>query len=99
MYSMKFAREENALYAEQGAHDATRRCYDVMVAVSALHAAAAKWSSAAQQSFETELEVEDGFEVRPQATADAKAAAEAKKGFDEAVERLNRAIARLTVAG
>jgi hypothetical protein len=102
MYSQRFAEESkqllSALEVEQGAHDATRRCYDVMLAVAGLHTEAMRYSAAAQQQFETDLEVEDGFAVQTQAEFDAARAAEAKEAFEKAVERFNRAIGRLTVA-
>ena len=101
MYSKRFADESKqlltALDVEQGAHRATERGYDVMLALAGLHGEAAKYAAAAQQSFETDLEAEDGFAVQSQVEFDAKRKAEAKEAFEKALERFNRAIARLAV--
>ena len=84
---------------ERGSHRATERGFDVMLAIAGLHGEAAKYAAAAQQLFETELEVEDGFGVQSQADFDAERKAEAKEAFEKALERFNRAIARLSVEG
>lgn len=101
MYSKRFAEESKqlltALDVEKGSHAATARCLDAMCALASLHRFATDYAVAAQQSYETDLEVEDGFAVQSQAEFDAKRKAEAKQAFEEALGRFNRAIARLEV--
>lgn len=85
--------------ATMGAHEATARCLDAMSALASFHRYATEYAVAAQTAFETELEVEDGFGVSHRQDFDAARAAEAKESFEKALERFNRAIARLSVEG
>lgn len=101
MYSKQFAEQSkqllSALDVEKGSHAATMKCLDAMGALAMLHRFATDYAVAAQQSFETDLEVEDGVGSQSAAEFDAKRKAEAKQAFEEALGRFNRAIARLEV--
>ena len=95
--SGKTAVELTPLDVEQKARWVAERGYDVMLALAGLHGEAAKYAAAAQQSFETDIDQEDGLAVQSQVDFDAARAAEAKEAFEKALGRFNRAIARLEV--
>ena len=103
MFSKQFAEQSKqlltALDVEKGSHAATARCLDAMSALASLHRFATDYAVASQQSFETDLEVEDGVGSRSAADFDAERKAEAKQAFEEALERFRNAIARLSVEG
>lgn len=83
--------------ATMGAHEATARCLDAMSALASFHRYATEYAVAAQTAFETELEAEDGVGQQGAAGADAEALAEAKQGFEFALERFRNTVARLAV--
>ena len=107
MFSKRFATEMwsgktkvewlTPLDAEKGSHAATMKCLDAMSALAALHRYATEYAVAAQQSLESDLEVEDGVGQQGAANADAEGLAEAKQGFEFALERFRNTVARLSV--